>query len=84
MDMRKRLKGGDVDWKHLEFRTKEMRAISEAKIRDLIKMLPLVCPEPREYLEKFVDLPRLIKDLISLMISMVSMILMRNIMNQYN
>ena len=57
MDMRKRLKGGDVDWKHLEIGTKEMRAISEAKMRDLIKMLPLVSPESREYLEKFVDLP---------------------------
>jgi hypothetical protein len=52
MNIKKRIKGPDVDWTKLDFVSKGSRPLSTEKMQDLKKMLPLVSQEAREVLSQ--------------------------------
>lgn len=57
MEIRKKLKGPSVDWKSIEFETKDPRAITVAKKNDLAKMIPLLSEEAQNFYVKLLELP---------------------------
>lgn len=57
MDIRKKLKGPDIDWASVEYETKDPRPITLAKKNDLIKMMPLLSKDAQNFYVKLLDLP---------------------------
>lgn len=58
MNIKKRLKGPEVDWSSIEFGSKERRGITVEKMKDLMKQIPLLhSEEAREFIFSMIDLP---------------------------
>lgn len=57
LNIKKKLKGPNVDWGKFNWVTKNKRPISSAKRDDIVKMLPLISPASRQYYIELLELP---------------------------